>query len=148
MIRPYIITTHNLDNSFTELKAKFKLEKPLAFLDKITIGLSNSGEGRLASNITSFEITPKIEFLLVDDSVIGKINTALTDFGFEVTITDVTEDLLHNKIDYSNASEFTKYCIDKYYVDNFDVNDILDKINSVGIEKLTVIDKSIINKKP
>lgn len=149
MEKPYLIKIHNSEEEYKALKVNFDIQKPLAFLDEITVGLTKSGDGKLASNITSFDITPQLEFSLIDDSVIDKMKTALIDFGFEITIIDATEDLLHNKIDLTNASEFTRHCINKFYIKTFDSDDILDKINylKIGFESLTELDKSIINKK-
>ena len=149
MEKPYIITVHNSEEEFKALKAKFKVENPLAFLDDIIVGLTESGNGKIASNVVTFEIAPNIDFTIYDESVIDKVKVALTDFGFIITIKDATIDLLHNKIDYSKASEFTRYCIDEYYLNTFDSDDIFDKMNSLGgLDQLTEVDKSIINKKP
>jgi len=146
MEKPYIIEIHNPEEEFKSLKVKFDIQNPLAFLDNVIVGLTESGNGKIASNVTTFDITPQLEFTIYDDSVIDKVSDALNEFGFIITIKDATNDLLHDKIDYSNASEFTRYCIYKYYLERFDSDDILDKISLVGIDALNDFDRHIIKK--
>lgn len=146
MEKPYLIEIHNLEEEFKTLKVKFDIQNPLAFLDNIIVGLTESGNGKMASNVTTFDIKPQLEFTIYDDSVIDKVSDTLNEFGFIITIKDATNDLLHDKIDCSNASEFTKYCINKYYLERFDSDDILDKINLVGVDALNDFDRHIIKK--
>lgn len=140
MKRPYIITSYNEKEEFASLKAEVKINNPLEFLELTKI----NGEFII---LTYFDISEKSEFVLIDDSLIGKVTTVLTDFGFKIIVKDVTEDLLCNKIDLTNAKEETKKAINDYYYYIFEIDDVLDKINNKI--KLNEFDKLILeNKKP
>lgn len=141
MKKPYIITKFNSIDVLDFLEAKSKFDKPLAFLEIININ------GDWASNAPSFDLSKSLEFVLIDDTLICDVETALTNYGLNITITDVTEALLFGRIDLTNAPEDIKKEINDFYFNIFNNDDILDKICKIGIESLTELDKSILNKK-
>jgi hypothetical protein len=79
--------------------------------------------------------------------MIDVIKETLIDFGYNLTVEDATEKLLFDQINFKNITDDVKEEINKYYIKTYDFNDVLDKINTVGIEKLNELDKSILNKK-
>lgn len=140
MKKPYIVTTHNSLEEIKILEEKIlEIGDPLMFLSDIRIN------GSWANDIPHFYFDKQHEFGIVDDSLITAIETAMVDFGYIITITDVTTDLLHGKVDLTNADDETKNKINDFYFDLFDKNDVLDKISKLGIESLTITDKQILN---
>ena len=142
MKRPYIITAHNSETEYNKLKAEADLNDPLEFLGDIKLHT-----GEWADEIVCFDISAQSEFAIIDDSVIGKINTALIDFGFNVNISDVSQDLLYNKIDLTNAPVEVLSKITKYYVETYEIDDVLEKIFAFGKDFLSKSDYVILNKK-
>ena len=142
MKKPYIITKLNPIAELENLEAKSRIDNPLGFLEIIKIN------DKWASDAPAFDFSPTLEFILIDDTLIERIIKALTDYGFNIVVNEVTEELLHGKIDLTEASCEVKEEINNFYIDFFDNDDILDKICSLGMESLTELDKSILNKKP
>jgi hypothetical protein len=142
MKKPYIITKLNPIAELEYLDAKSRIDNPLGFLEIIKIN------DKWASDAPAFDLSPTLEFILIDDTLIERIIKALTDYGFNIVVNEVTEELLLGKIDLTEASFDVKEEINNFYLNFFDNDDILDKICSLGMESLTELDKSILNKKP
>jgi hypothetical protein len=139
MKKPYILTAHNKLEELIRLEAEALINNPLRFLD------DNNGD--ISNNKTFFELSVESLFIIIDESMIDVIKETLIDFGYNLTIEDATEKLLFDQINFKNITDDVKEEINKYYIKTYDFNDILDKINIVGIEKLNELDKSILNKK-
>jgi len=142
MKKPYIITKLNPIAELEYLDTKSRIDNPLGFLETIKIN------DKWASDAPAFDLSPRLEFILIDDTLIERIIKALTDYGFNIVVNEVTEELLLGKIDLAEASCDVKEEINNFYLNYFDNDDILDKICSLGMESLTELDKSILNKKP
>lgn len=141
MKKPYIFIKYNPITELEKLDAKSKLENPLEFLEYIRIN------GDWANDAPAFDLSPRLEFIISDDTLINRITDVLIDFGFILTIIDATEALLLGRINLSKAPEKIIEEINKFYIETFNGDDILDKINVKGFESLTEIDKYILNKK-
>jgi hypothetical protein len=139
MKKPYILTAHNKLEELIRLEAEALINNPLRFLD------DNNSE--ISNNKTFFELSVESLFIIIDESMIDVIKETLIDFGYNLTVEDATEKLLFDQINFKNITDDVKEEINKYYIKTYDFNDVLDKINTVGIEKLNELDKSILNKK-
>ena len=139
MKKPYILTAHNKLEELVRLEAEALINNPLRFLD--------DSDGEISNNKTFFEMSIESLFIIIDETMIDVIKKTLIDFGYKLTIEDATEKLLFNQISFKDVPDDIKNEINDYYIKRYDINDILDKINTVGIEKLSELDKSILNKK-
>lgn len=139
MKKPYILTAHNKLEELVRLEAEALINNPLRFLD--------DSDGEISNNKTFFEMSIESLFIIIDETMIDVIKKTLIDFGYKLTIEDATEKLLFDQISFKDVPDDIKNEINDYYIKRYDINDILDKINTVGIEKLSELDKSILNKK-
>ena len=121
------------------MEAEALINNPLRFLD--------DSDGEISNNKTFFEMSIESLFIIIDETMIDVIKKTLIDFGYKLTIEDATEKLLFDQISFKDVPDDIKNEINDYYIKRYDINDILDKINTVGIEKLSELDKSILNKK-
>lgn len=67
--------------------------------------------------------------------------------GYDVSLVDVTEEVLLEDSDFIEKFNITEYAI-RSYKETLSMNDFLTKISKFGIESLTEVDKEIIEKIP
>lgn len=136
MKRPYkIITLNSIEESKAiEAKVDNKDYNPADFME------FNSDLDML-DKAEAFEISDTESIYFLDEADLGKLTAFLTKMGYEIQVSDATDEIFYNKISIP-----TKYkaVISEYIVDNFSVNDVLDKMNEVGYDCITEFDKLIL----
>ena len=83
-------------------------------------------------------------FITLDEYKIEKL-TFLMQRYFIISKTDVTEKVISGEIQ-AEYPEVEKELFENFRLDNVTVDDVLDKINRLGIESLDDIDKKILEK--
>ncbi len=98
-------------------------------------------------NIQFLEITKGTTVAVMSDIELDKFNSLGKMIGMKYKINDLTKDALVGKL--NNDLIKNKYLmtniINRFILENASVDDILDKINLMGIKSLTNIDKQILN---
>ena len=81
-------------------------------------------------------------FAALEESKIEKLSNIMNKY-FIISKTDVTEKVISGEIQ-AEYPEVEKELFDNFRLDNVTVDDVLDKISSLGIESLDDIDKAIL----
>jgi hypothetical protein len=81
-------------------------------------------------------------FATLEESKIEKLSNIMNKY-FIISKTDVTEKVISGEIQ-AEYPEVEKELFDNFRLDNVTVDDVLDKISSLGIESLDDIDKAIL----
>ena len=79
-------------------------------------------------------------YLMCSEEVLNYTTSLFYKYEVKFVISDITNDFLIGKVNI-NDKDFQNYLLE-----NLDIDTILDKINEFGIESLTEVDKSILNK--
>jgi len=79
-------------------------------------------------------------YLMCSEEVLDYTISLFYKYEVKFVISDITNDFLIGKVNI-NDKDFQNYLLE-----NLDIDTILDKINEFGIESLTEVDKSILNK--
>ena len=79
-------------------------------------------------------------YLMCSEEVLDYTTSLFYKYEVKFVISDITNDFLIGKVNI-NDKDFQNYLLE-----NLDIDTILDKINEFGIESLTEVDKSILNK--
>jgi hypothetical protein len=84
-------------------------------------------------------------FIRLSEYKINKITEVLKKY-FIFTKTDVTNDVIRGEIQtlFPEVEEFTPNLFDNFRLDNTTIDDVLDKINELGINSLDDIDMIIL----
>ena len=81
-------------------------------------------------------------FIILEDSRFDTVSAVFKKYFF-LSIADVTDDVMNGKI-LIEYPEVDKELFEDFRLDNTTLDDVLDKINKLGIESLDYIDKMIL----
>jgi hypothetical protein len=79
-------------------------------------------------------------YLMCSEEVLDYTTSLFYKYEVKFVISDITNDFLIGKVNIDDKD------FQNYLLENLDIDTILDKINEFGIESLTEVDKSILNK--
>ncbi len=94
--------------------------------------------------VVSVPLSDTEGLFLLDDVLLNKVSSLLTKMGYKIEVKDATKDIFYNELNVSATPIEFKTFVDNYIFENFDSNDVLDKISLLGIDSLTDIDKKIL----
>lgn len=85
-------------------------------------------------------------FVRLSDYKVGLIAEIFSKYGFEFDIIDVTESVIKGitQKEYPEVEKLTPYMFEDFRYENTSTDDVLDKINEMGIDSLDKIDKEIL----
>lgn len=136
-----VVANYNLDQIYTEL-----------IEEKFNTLLETYLEPSDVEHVAIFEINDKVIYLLnINKFKVLKIVEFFSRYNLLVSFEDIT-DKPFNFI-YSNKylglydDEYNKKIIDNYILENMTIDNILDRINDIGYEKLLPIELKILNPK-
>jgi hypothetical protein len=99
----------------------------------------------LFDTISCIEIEKDIEYVYITTyEIMTRVALFMVKMGYKLEIFEVTKDIFENRIDLSFATEEQNSEVENIIFENFDSNDVLDKINEVGIDSLSNIDRKIL----
>jgi|688.fasta_scaffold604971_2 hypothetical protein len=79
-------------------------------------------------------------YLMCSEEVLDYTKSLFYKYEVKFVISDITNDFLIGKVNIDDKD------FQNYLLENLDIDTILDKINELGIESLTEVDKSILSK--
>ena len=79
-------------------------------------------------------------YLMCSEEVLNYTTSLFYKYEVKFVISDITNDFLIGKVNIDDKD------FQNYLLENLDIDTILDKINELGIESLTEVDKSILSK--
>ena len=79
-------------------------------------------------------------YFMCSKEVLDYVTSLFYKYEVKFVISDITNDFLIGKVNIDDKDFLN------YFLENLDMDTILDKINELGIESLTEVDKSILSK--
>ena len=79
-------------------------------------------------------------YLMCSEEVLDYTKSLFYKYEVKFVISDITNDFLIGKVNIDDKD------FQNYLLENLDIDTILDKINELGIESLSEVDKSILSK--
>lgn len=136
---PYRLTFTESDSKLAELEDKFKKNMHVAF---DFMNLYKNPEERLV------EINNTTILMFIGFDVADKFLKMIESLGSFMLLEDISYEIFCGKIDTLKFHENIKPEIEKHIIDEYGVNDVLDKISEKqNIECLTKMDKIILETK-
>jgi hypothetical protein len=85
-------------------------------------------------------------FIRLPDYKFNSFCNLLSKYDIEFNVSDVTESVIKGDVQkrYPEVGELTPQLFEDFRYDNTTIDDVLDKINEMGIDSLDEIDKSIL----
>lgn len=85
-------------------------------------------------------------FIRLLDYKVDEVCNILYKYGFEFSKYDVTESVIkgNTQKEYPEVAKLTPYLFEDFRTENTSIDDVLDKINEMGIDSLDDIDKSVL----
>lgn len=91
-------------------------------------------------SILTFE-NKVLDFLLIDDETYSRVKKMLDRIGVNYLVEDITDEYVNGS---KKISGMLKEQLDSFIIKNTTIDDILDRINEVGIEKISLLEKKFL----
>jgi hypothetical protein len=135
MVKPYFIKVSKPWRELSSVFFDIKISNPELFKDIDFTSLDWFNEHDLDDFTCITFFNPKYVSNLLEISKRG---------NFSIRVVDASNEIFLNKFDFSGAKEEFLECLRSYILKNFNKDDVLDKINKLGLDSLTDIDRIIL----
>lgn len=108
-------------------------------LDDSDMALIDSLEDQVL-NVDVLEDGLVSSYMICSEDVLNKICSLFYKYELKFSVQDITKLFLYGQVSIEDVD------FQKYLTENLDIDIILDKINEVGIESLSSLDKKILSK--
>lgn len=135
LVKPYFIKVIKPWSELSSVISDIKISNPELFKDIDFSSFDWFNEHDLDEFTCITFVNPKYVSNLLEISKKG---------NFSMRVVEASNEIFLNKFDFTGAKEEFIECVNNYILKNFNKDDVLDKINKLGLESLTDIDRLIL----